>query len=103
MGLLHPAIYALAPLVITDLPREYDAFKRFLELTGEIDDDYWCHDNINECIEEEGDSYFCIPKDWGAESYFRYHEGYYPDDVSDYPHYTAAEIMAKLTTIYRRS
>lgn len=100
--MIHPKILSLAPLVITDIPRDIDTFIQFLTLTGEGADSYWNDDNIEDELHTDSPSYFCIPEGWDEE-YFRYHQEYYPSDAEDYPHYTAQYIISLLQNpLYKR-
>lgn len=102
--MIHPKIRRLAPLVITDIPRDRDTFIQFLTLTGEYEDNYWNdEDNIIDELHALSPSYFCIPEGWDEE-YFRYHQAYFPSDADYYPHYTASYIMSLLQpqSLYKR-
>lgn len=90
------------PFVIIDVPMTFDGLREFLTATGEIGDDYWTDDHIEDATASD-EICFSIPEDWES-PFFRYHEGYRPDIYDYVPHYTAAFIMQRCrpTTLYRR-
>ena len=87
--MIHPKIRRLAPLVITDIPRDRDTFIQFLTLTGEYGDNYWSNEyNILDELHTQLPSCFSIPEEWDN-PFFSYNLAYQPSYIEGYPHYTA--------------